>query len=67
MKKSIIKLAILSLFLISCFFFSEPIQADGGVCPNSSVKCKVTFNHEKYGKVTVDSEKGKKDSAIELE
>lgn len=37
------------------------------ICPNSSVKCNVTFTTEKHGEVTVESEKGKNDSAIEIE
>ena len=64
MRKLIIKLTSLSLILFSLFFFSDAAEADKGICPNSSVKCKVTFTHPKYGEVTVDSEKGKNDSAI---
>jgi hypothetical protein len=37
------------------------------VCPNSSVKCNVTFTTEEHGEITVESEKGKNDSAIVVE
>lgn len=41
--------------------------SDTKICPNSSVKCNVTFEHDEYGEITVESEKGENDSAIVIE
>lgn len=68
-RKNLIKLAAISVIIILGIGIYSPKKANSEtkICPNSSVKCEVTFNHEEYGKITVASEKGKNDSAISIE
>ena len=66
------KIAILAACLTLPLFGIElytPDDADSQtrVCPTSSVKCKVTFEHPVHGEITVDSEKGSNDDAVIIE
>lgn len=48
-------------------FTPTEVSSQTSICPNSSIKCDVTFDHPDHGEITVSSEKGKDDSAVIIE
>lgn len=66
--KTLLVTGCLAVVLIGIGLFQpDKAYSETTVCPNSSVKCNVTFNHPDYGKITVESEKGKNDSAVTIQ